>query len=111
MSLEFCLLFRRSKIPTEVSLTGPLAAVSDYILDNSQAPILLGAVTSAALLGYHISARLESLKDLTESPLLTFRTAYTARAIYDLFEELGPEGRALIPSSTGKPNLICRPHL
>lgn len=76
-------------------LAGPLSAVSDYILENSQLPIFFGAVTSLALLGYHISVRAESLREVTDLPLLNFRTSYTPKAVYDLFEDLGPEGLPL----------------
>lgn len=75
------------------SIAGFLGKVSDYILDNSQLPIFLGAVTSAALLGYHISVRAEGLKETTDLTLLGFRSTYTPQAVYDLFEELGPEGK------------------
>ena len=75
---------------------GYLAAISDYILDNSQLPVLLGAVTSVALLGYHISTRAESLTEISSLPLLSFRSSYTPQAVYELFEALGPEGEFYI---------------
>lgn len=76
------------------SHAGPLATVSDVVLENCRFPAFLGALTSLALLGYHITEKSESLREITETPLLTFRAGYSNRVIYDLFEDLGPEGMA-----------------
>ena len=71
---------------------GPLAAISDFILGMSDLTTLLGALTSVALLGYTVATHAESLKEITELPVLNFRSTYTPAAAYELFEALGPEG-------------------
>ena len=75
-----------------VLTVGPLAAISDFILSISDLTTLLGALTSGALLGYTIAQHAESLKEITELPILNFRSTYTPAAAYELFQALGPEG-------------------
>jgi len=71
---------------------GPLASVSDFVFSASHPQVLMGAITTTALLGYHISVRAEPLKDLTELTVLNFRSAYSPAAAYEFFDALGPQG-------------------
>lgn len=75
-------------------LAGPMASVSDFVFSASHPHVLMGAVTSAALLGYHISLRAESLRELTDLTILNFRSAYSPGAVYEFFDALGQQGRA-----------------
>ena len=80
-------------------LAGRLAALSDFMFSVSHPQIFMGAVTTTALLGYHISARAEAMQDLTQLTVLNFRSAYSPAAVYEYFDALGPQGTHPPPPS------------
>jgi hypothetical protein len=78
-----------------------MASVSDFVFSASHPHVLMGAVTSAALLGYHISLRAESLRELTDLTILNFRSAYSPGAVYEFFDALGQQGKKPLFSVSG----------
>ena len=58
-------------------LSGPLAAISDFIYSKSDLTTVLAAITSWALLGHQISTRMETLQESTDLKLLSARLTYT----------------------------------